>query len=89
MDGLTVEERAVIDFERSWWVADARRTKQEAIRTSLGLSPTRYYAVLESLVGSSAALAYDPLLIHRLRRRRDQRRRALFAGGDHGSQRRH
>lgn len=80
--GLTDEERAVVDFERNWWVSPTQRTKQESIRTALGLSPTRYYAVLETLVERREALEYDPLLMRRLRRRRDQRRRALFAAGD-------
>jgi hypothetical protein len=88
---LSAEERAVIDFERTWWTAQSHRTKQESVRTELGLSPTRYYAVLESLVDSPAALAYDPLLIRRMRRRRAERRRALFfpsGSGDRGGQRR-
>lgn len=85
---LSDEERAVIDFERGWFLQQAQATKQEAIRSSLHLSPTRYYALLESLVDSREALAYDPLLIRRLRRRRDQRRRALFAAGDQGGGRR-
>jgi len=79
--GLTAEERAVLDFERGWWVDQAHRTKQQAIRACLGCSPTRYYALIESLVDSPDALAYDPLLVRRLRRRRDLRRRALFAAG--------
>lgn len=85
---LTDEERAVIDFERGWFLQQTELTKQEAIRSTLRLSPTRYYALLESLVDSKQALAYDPLLIRRLRRRRDQRRKALFAAGDHGGGRR-
>jgi hypothetical protein len=85
---LNDEDRAVIDFERTWWTVPANRTKQEAIRTCLGLSPTRYYAALESLAERDEALAYDPLLIRRLRRRRDRKRRAMFAAGDHGGQRR-
>ncbi len=88
---LSDEQRAVLDFERTWWTTQSHRTKQESIRTQLGLSPTRYYAVLESLVESPAALAYDPLLIRRMRRRRMERRRALFfpAGSDdRGGQRR-
>ena len=42
-----------------------------AIRTCLGLSPARYRRLLAELVDSEEADAYDPLVIRRLRRRRE------------------
>lgn len=47
--------------------------KEEAIRTELGLSPTRYYQRLNALIDVPAAIAAYPLLLSRLRRRRDMR----------------
>lgn len=75
---LSERDRAILDFERSWWQQDG--AKEPAIREQLGLSGTRYYELLQQLCDSPAARAYDPLVIHRLRRLRDRRRRARFEG---------
>jgi hypothetical protein len=69
-------DREVLDLERSWWLTPG--SKQEHIRRRLSLSPAAYYARLRRLVQSSDALAYDPLLVLRLRRRDEERRRARF-----------
>jgi hypothetical protein len=63
----------MLTFERQWW----RRAgaKETAIRERFGLTPTRYYQVLNALVDQPAALATDPLLVRRLRRVRSARRR--------------
>ena len=53
--------------------------KETAIRDRFGLSPTRYYQVLNALVDRPAALAADPLLVRRLRRLRPR------AGGERSS----
>jgi hypothetical protein len=83
---LSDRERAILDFERSWW----QRTgpKEAAIREWLALSPTRYYELLAELVDHPGAHAYDPLVILRLRRTRDRRRRARFEGRTAGGPRR-
>ena len=65
-------DRAILDFEREWWQHPG--AKEDAIRQTLGLSPARYYQVLGKLMDSEAALAYDPMLIKRLQRVRDDRR---------------
>lgn len=54
--------------------------KATGIRERLGLSPTRYYRMLGALIDDPDAAAYDPLVVHRLRRSRQQRRRARFEG---------
>lgn len=54
--------------------------KEVSIRHHLGLSATRYYQLLGALVESSDAAGYDPLVVRRLRRQRDHRRRARFEG---------
>ena len=79
---LTERDRAVLDFERSWWTHAG--PKVAAIRDRLDLSATRYYQVLNRLLESPEAIAYDPLVVHRLRRRRDHRRRARYEGRSAG-----
>jgi Protein of unknown function (DUF3263) len=75
-DGTEGRWREVLDFERTWWQAGA--SKDAAIRERLGLSPTRYYQVLNRAIDLQAALEYDPMLVRRLRRLRDRRRRIRF-----------
>lgn len=80
---LSNRDRAILDFERSWWVesgAATSRTKEAAIRSQLALSPTRYYELLRVLSDSADAVAYDPLVVHRLRRSQSRRRRARLEG---------
>jgi Protein of unknown function (DUF3263) len=43
------------------------------------LSPARYYQLLNRLIDRPEALAYDPMLVQRLRRLREVRRRQRFA----------
>jgi hypothetical protein len=80
--GLTDRDRAILDFERSWWTQPG--SKGGAIRARLGLSATRYYQILAQLTDSEEAERYDPLVVHRLRRLRDRRRRARYEGRSAG-----
>jgi hypothetical protein len=75
---LTERECSILEFERSWWTEAG--PKELAIRERFDLSATRYYQLLAELVDSDDALEYDPLVIRRLRRMRDRRRRARFEG---------
>jgi hypothetical protein len=75
--GLDELGRHVLDFERSW--RRAGRSKERAIRESFGITPTRYHQVLVRVVETAEALAYDPMLVRRLRRLRDARRRTRLA----------
>ncbi len=75
---LTERDRAILDFERGWW-AEAG-PKDTAIRERFELSGTRYYQLLNELLDDPAAYDYDPLLVRRLRRLRDRRRRARVEG---------
>lgn len=75
---LTDRERAILDFERSWWTEPG--PKDAAIREHFELSGTRYYRLLAELIDDPDALAYDPLLVRRLRRVRERRRRARLEG---------
>ncbi|MBM7387540.1 hypothetical protein JOE37_000534 [Clavibacter michiganensis] len=69
--------RAVLDFERDW--TRHAGAKEEAIRQAFGLSATRYYQLLGSLLETRQALAYDPLLVGRLLRLRETRAAARAA----------
>jgi len=75
---LTDRDRAILDFERSWWTEAG--PKDTAIRERFELSGTRYYQLLTELLDDPAALDYDPLLVRRLRRVRERRRRARVEG---------
>jgi len=75
---LTDRDRAILDFERSWWTESG--PKDTAIRERFELSGTRYYQLLTELLDDPDALEYDPLLIRRLRRVRERRRRARVEG---------
>ncbi len=75
---LTDRDRAILDFERSWWTVPG--PKEVAIRARFALSPTRYYQLLNDVLDDDEAVAYDPLVVRRLRRVRDLRRRARFEG---------
>lgn len=75
---LSDRDQAILDFERSWWTEPG--PKELSIRDRFDLSPTRYYQILNELLESTDAMAYDPLVVRRLRRMRDRRRRARFEG---------
>ena len=81
-DGLTRREHDILAFERQWWKYAG--AKEQAIRELFDMSATRYYQVLNALLESSDALEYDPLVVRRLRRMRDRRRRARFEGRSAG-----
>ena len=76
---LTDRDRAILDFERTWW--SEAGPKGAAIQTRIGLSPGRYYQLLGELIGSADAVAYDPLVVRRLRKQQRNRRRARIEGG--------
>jgi hypothetical protein len=70
--------QAILDFERTWWLEGG--AKEPAIRATFDVSAARYYQLLSRLIDTPAAYAYDPLVVLRLRRQRDRRRRARFTG---------
>jgi hypothetical protein len=75
---LSERDRAILDFEGSWWTEAG--PKEAAIKARFGLSGARYYQILAVLIDHSEAEAYRPLVARRLRRDRDRRRRARFEG---------
>ncbi|MFC7306407.1 DUF3263 domain-containing protein [Streptomyces monticola] len=70
--GLSDRDRAVLAVERRGWPSAG--VKERAIRERLGISPPRYYQLLNALLDDPRALAHDPVTVNRLRRIRDARR---------------
>ncbi|MFJ2739293.1 DUF3263 domain-containing protein [Streptomyces sp. NPDC087440] len=69
---LSARELAVLDVEKRGWPGPG--AKERAIREQLGISPTRYYQLLNALLDDSRAWEHDPSTVKRLRRVRDERR---------------
>ena len=71
---LTEREAQILVFESKWWKHAG--AKEQAIRDTFDLSPTRYYQLLNALLDNPAALERDPVLVGRLRRLRSTRARS-------------
>ena len=65
---LTEPQRALLDFERQWWRRGG--AKDQAIRDTFGMTPTRYYQALNGVLELPEAMRYDAALVHRLLRLR-------------------
>lgn len=76
---LTDRDRKMLEFEGQWW--HHQGAKEDAIRHTFDLSATRYYQILNALIDRDEALAAEPMIVKRLRRLRDQRRRSRTAPG--------
>lgn len=74
---LSDRDKQVLEFERQWWKYAG--AKEQAIRELFDMSATRYYQILNGLIDDPAALAFDPMLVKRLRRLRATRQRARSA----------
>jgi hypothetical protein len=74
---LDDRSRDLLDFEREWWMHSG--PKERMIRERFGFSAARYHQLLNRIVDGDAALTYDPMLVRRLRRLREERRRKRFA----------
>ncbi|MGH9129506.1 MAG: DUF3263 domain-containing protein [Acidimicrobiales bacterium] len=75
---LSARQRAMLDFERNWWTRP--EPKHVAIRRVLALSSSHYYRLLADLIQTDDAIGYDPMLVRRLRRQRNHRRRVRLVG---------
>ncbi|MFF2926088.1 DUF3263 domain-containing protein [Streptomyces celluloflavus] len=69
---LSTRDEAVLAVERRSWPSPG--AKERVIRERLGISPTRYYQLLNALLDDPRALAHDAVTVNRLRRVRDARR---------------
>jgi hypothetical protein len=74
---LDERTRQILDFERSWWKEGG--PKERRIRERFGVSPTRYNQLLMRSIDLPEALLHDPMLVRRLRRLRESRRRTRVA----------
>lgn len=70
---LTDRDKALLEFERSWWTFDS--PKDLMIAERFASTPDEYTVELEELAARPEALAYDPLVVRRIARQRDRRRR--------------
>ena len=62
---LSTEERALLDFEGSWWVAGG--PKDQLIELLLGLDAESYYDLLLALIEQPEAMVHAPLTVRRVR----------------------
>ncbi|QNE75824.1 DUF3263 domain-containing protein [Streptomyces finlayi] len=69
---LSDRDRALLSLERRSWPGPG--AKERAIREELGMSPVRYYQLLNALIDDVRALAEDPVTVNRLRAVRAARR---------------
>lgn len=74
---LSERDADMLDFEDNWFTSAV--PKEQAIMERFGISTTRYYQHLNTLIDTPAALAHKPLLVKRLRRMRQTRQAARSA----------
>jgi hypothetical protein len=70
---LSELELRILAFERSWWRYPG--AKEREILEMLGMPVTRYYQLLNALIDRPESAEFDPVLVARLRRQRNSRRR--------------
>ena len=73
MSGLSETDLRILAFERRGWRSPG--AKEQAISEVLDLPATRYYQLLNELIDKPEALAFDPVLVKRLRAQRARRQR--------------
>jgi len=73
MPALSERDMRVLAFERGTWRTAG--AKEQAISEVLGITATRYYQLLNSLIDTPEALRFDPTLVKRLRAQRARRQR--------------
>lgn len=74
---LSDRDKAILELERKHWQFIG--TKEQAVRDQFDMTLTRFYQVLNRIIDTEAALAYNPLLVKRLRRVRRARKRSRTA----------
>lgn len=71
VDSLTDIDTAMLNLESQWWATAGG--KEQAIREQLGMTPVRYYQLLNRLLATEKATAYAAVTVHRLKRVRESR----------------
>lgn len=77
--GLSDQDVQILEFEKQHWLdtnPSPPSAKESAIRQTFSFSAARYYQPLNNLLDREAALAREPVMINRLRQRRDELRTA-------------
>lgn len=70
-------EREILAFEREWFKHPG--SKERVVKERFGVSATRYYQILNALIDSAEAAEEDPMLVKRLQRMREARKRRRAA----------
>ena len=70
---LTERDREILEFEREWFKHPG--SKERVVKDRFGVSATRYYQILNALIDSDEAASFDPMLVKRLQRMREARKR--------------
>ena len=78
MSGLSERDMRILAFERRGWRSPG--VKEQAIAEVLDMPATRYYQLLNELIDRPEALAFDPVLVKRLRAQRARRQRIRSPG---------
>ena len=78
MSGLSERDMRILAFERRGWRSPG--VKEQAIAEVLDMPATRYYQLLNELIDRPEALAFDPVLVKRLRAQRARRQRMRSPG---------
>lgn len=73
-ESITELERGILDLYAAAFSNESRRVALICERT--GLTPGRAMMLVSELIDSERALAYSPIVVRRLRRRRDHRQRS-------------
>ena len=68
---LTDVEYAILEFERIPWRNAG--PKESRISADIGITSARYYQTLNCLIDDERGIAYDPVLMRRLRHARARR----------------
>ena len=76
-ESLSERDMRILASERRWWRYHG--AKEQAIREIFDIAATRYYQLLNELIDRPEALAFDPILVKRLRRQRAERKRLRTA----------
>src|ERR1700745_2409062 len=77
MPELSERDMRLLAFERRGWRSPG--VKEQAIAEVLDMPGTRYYQLLNELIDRPEALAFDPVLVKRLRAQRARRERIRAA----------
>ena len=69
---LSPRDEAILEFESSWWTEPG--PKEVAVALRFQLTMAEYTEALGRLIDDDDALAVSPMVVRRLRRKRDRRR---------------